>query len=117
MQAEPQPQLQLEPVLTSQPFPSAQALLAALPPAEAAFMQKLSKLQYVIKLFITGHEVGASRPSHLRHDFTAQFDDIFRWGSLHSSGLPVLFGHALAVSIVLTWRDGVHAGHHALGWR
>ena len=78
MQAEPQPQPQLEPVLTSQPAPSAQALLTALPPAEAAFMQKLSKLQYVVKLFINGHEVGASRASHLRHDFTAQFDDTFR---------------------------------------
>ena len=80
MQAEPQPQPQLEPVLTSQPPPSAQALLAALPPAEAAFMQKLSKLQYIFKLFINGHEVGASRASHLLHNFTAQFDDIFRWG-------------------------------------
>ena len=106
MQAEPQPQPQLEPVLTSQPSPSAQAMLTALPPAEAAFMQKLSKLQYVVKLFVNGHEVGASRASHLCHDFTAPFDDIFRWGSLHPSSLPMLFRQALAVSTVLTWRQG-----------
>lgn len=67
----------LEPVLLDADLPP---LAVRLPAAEAAYMQRLTRVQVYAKLLINGHLVGTSQARNLQQDFTVDFADAFRWG-------------------------------------